>query len=168
MAGVNEIGDRDDIYLNRIRMRSEPGDGGCLLWNGCLHTAGYGKVYVYGRVVLAHRAMYELTFGKIPDGLHVLHKCDVPRCVNPDHLFLGTNDDNIADKVQKARHPYGVGCYNAKLTAEFVRWGREKYFKGEMNATELAGMAGVGMQTMWNALTGRSWTHVSFPEVSGE
>jgi hypothetical protein len=72
---------------------------GCWFWNGTLSN-GYGKM---GRQ-LAHRLSWEAFNGPIPDGLFVLHKCDTPPCVNPDHLFLGTHGDNVRDCLAKGRH----------------------------------------------------------------
>ena len=78
---------------------------GCWLWVGTRLTAGYGQVGGGGskRLELAHRASWRLHFGEIPAGLHVLHSCDTPPCVNPDHLFLGTRSDNMRDCASKGR-----------------------------------------------------------------
>ena len=81
------------------------GDG-CWNWGGYLMKKNYGFTRIGGRGskgVLAHRLSWMLHFGEIPDGLHVCHKCDNPSCVRPDHLFLGTNQDNILDRVAKKR-----------------------------------------------------------------
>lgn len=75
----------------------------CWLWTGSRHVTGYGETNANQRKQTAHRASYEITYGPIPDGLCVLHKCDNPPCVRPDHLFLGTRTDNNADKVMKGR-----------------------------------------------------------------
>lgn len=98
---------------------------GCWIWKAAISKKGYGQICVYhDRARSAHRVSWELHKGKILNGLWVLHQCDVPACVNPDHLFLGTLADNWADCVQKARsgRPTIRGEKNksAKLTAENV------------------------------------------------
>lgn len=88
-------------------------NSGCWLWTGPLNWNGYGRVTVGPRKrVRAHRFSYEVHKGPIPDGLQVLHKCDVPCCVNPEHLLLGTFADNMNDKMRKGRQARG-----AKLSA---------------------------------------------------
>lgn len=80
--------------------------GDCLEWQGVRGKAGYGKTGAGGRggkTLLTHRLAWELTNGPIPEGMCVCHTCDNPPCVNPDHLWLGTHDDNMRDKVAKGR-----------------------------------------------------------------
>ncbi len=93
---------------------------GCWLWQGAEMKNGYGKIHLGGQYrrtkELAHRAAYELFVGTIPAGLLVLHRCDVPSCVNPAHLFLGTHDDNMLDMSIKGRGTTGERCNFAKLT----------------------------------------------------
>lgn len=76
---------------------------GCWVWTGALSSRGYGVVYAHGRHIGAHRVALALA-GVEPGGMFVMHKCDNPPCVNPDHLSLGTPADNIRDSVQKGRH----------------------------------------------------------------
>jgi len=77
--------------------------GQCREWLGAKSTKGYGRLMWKGRARFAHRLAYTEYIGPIPDGLHVLHSCDNPSCVNDEHFFLGTNADNVADKVTKGR-----------------------------------------------------------------
>ena len=76
---------------------------GCWIWMGYLNSGGYGSFYVDGQLRSAHRVSWELHYGPIPEGLNVCHHCDVPGCVNPDHLFVGTQKDNIRDALNKGR-----------------------------------------------------------------
>lgn len=83
---------------------------GCWEWTRSFNNQGYGQQRVTGgRTLVAHRVAYALHHGAIPGGQQVLHRCDNPKCVNPDHLFLGTQSDNIRDAVSKGRHRRGDG-----------------------------------------------------------
>jgi hypothetical protein len=86
------------------KVQKEP-NGGCWLWTGGTTNGGYGVIGVgRGRLHRAHRISWEIANGPIPDGLKVLHRCDNPPCVNPAHLFLGTQVDNMRDCAAKGRH----------------------------------------------------------------
>jgi hypothetical protein len=87
-----------DRFWNRIDRT-----GPCWLWTGGLASNGYGQVWRDGKNGRAHRIAWELTHGPIPPGLHVCHTCDVRHCARPDHLFLGTCADNMADRDGKGR-----------------------------------------------------------------
>lgn len=76
----------------------------CWMYKGYKNELGYGRLRMNGKKVLAHRAMWELFEGEIPEGLCVLHKCDRPSCINISHLFLGTHADNVFDCIKKGRH----------------------------------------------------------------
>ncbi|PXV54182.1 HNH endonuclease [Dyella jiangningensis] len=77
---------------------------GCWLWLGARDPDGYGKLGIHGRnMIRAHRLFYAFHKGPIPVGMQVCHKCDTPLCVNPDHLFLGSNTDNAVDRERKNR-----------------------------------------------------------------
>ncbi len=90
----------------------------CWIWGGGFkNDKGYGDFRFNGRCIHAHRASYELHVGAIPKGMLVLHSCDYPPCVNPAHLFLGTNGDNLADRQSKGRQARGESVNTAKLTS---------------------------------------------------
>lgn len=110
------------VLARVLRLTTFEPNTGCWLWTGAITKKGYGRYKAYSnRLVFVHRISYQETFGRIPQGLFVLHKCDQPLCVNPDHLFLGTIADNNRDCEEKRRRPKGEHIPNHKLTDEIVR-----------------------------------------------
>jgi len=142
--------------------------GTCWLWKDPDPSNGYGKFSYQGHVMGAHRASWLIHYGAIPDNLWVLHRCDVHACVRPDHLFLGTHDDNMADMTTKQRaafqqHPEnalkGEQHGNAKLTENDVREIRRLRAIG-VSRMAVARMFGISQSSV-KKITGRySWAHV--------
>lgn len=94
--------------------------GSCHEWKGSIARNGYGCIHHDGRTAYAHRIAWLLRYGDVPDGCLVLHRCDNRRCVNTDHLFLGSFKDNMADMVAKRRQAHGERNAHAKLTERQV------------------------------------------------
>jgi len=136
--------------------------GECWEWTAAT-AMGYGVINLEGAVTYAHRLSWEMHYGPIPDGLQILHHCDNRRCVRPDHLFLGTLNDNMADMVAKGRHADARGEANArsKLTRRDVLAIRQEYAQGQITQSSLAERYGVAISTIGHLLTGRSWRHVA-------
>jgi hypothetical protein len=111
--------------------------------------------------VRAHRAAYLLFRGPIPTGQQVLHRCDNRLCINPDHLFLGTQADNMADKVAKGRQAKGESNGASKLNPVKVLAMRERYARGDIKQRDLAKMFGVSQPTARRAVLGITWKHVA-------
>jgi hypothetical protein len=101
--------------------------------------------------------------GAIPDGMCILHRCDNPPCVNPNHLFLGTKRENFEDMINKRRESreFRARQQEAKLTPESVREARRLYYAGRFTQAQLARRYGVSDATMSHAITGRTWKHVA-------
>lgn len=95
-------------------------ESGCHEWTSCIMPNGYGQMHYKGKTAYAHRVAYEIYKGEIPENLFVMHSCDNRKCVNPDHLSLGTFDDNMIDMVKKSRQASGERNSHAKLTNEQV------------------------------------------------
>lgn len=138
--------------------------GKCWVWTGWTNELGYGlvsRVEGIRRLHRAHRVSWTLTNGKIPDGLLVLHRCDNPACVNPEHTFLGTHADNIRDKMEKGRggHLRGEEAGRAKLTENEVREIRKMRGEGAVYPV-IARRFGVSESTIAAIIRGRSWKHL--------
>ncbi len=133
---------------------------GCWIWIAGRDKNGYGKITRNKRDLRAHRAMWELKNGEIPEGLLVCHSCDNPSCVNPGHLFIGTVAENNKDKHDKGRHLYGAMCHKAKITDEIAREIYRRSKSGEVQA-RIAEEYGVVHQTVSMIATGATWKHVT-------
>jgi len=137
-------------------------DSGCWVWIGW-RVAGrqgpsYGSMRFHGCETRAHRVSWMLNRGPIPAGLWVLHRCDNPPCVNPDHLFLGTNSDNQRDSVAKGRAAFlGRRPPNAKLTEEQVKLIR----RSSESEREMAALCGVSSAVVHSVRAGATWQWVS-------
>lgn len=112
----------------------------CWEWTASKDNHGYGHLGINGKIIRAHRVAWELTTGPIPTGLCVLHKCDNPGCVRPDHLFIGTKADNNHDMIAKGRLPTQKGGANghAKLKQKDVDEIRRQYANKEITQARLA------------------------------
>src|ERR1700694_5169324 len=117
--------------FNRVEKNEETG---CWIWLGAKNKKGYGSIgsSPYTKDSQTHRISWVLHFGPIPDGLHVLHRCDTPACVSPHHLFLGTNQQNVDDKMSKGRFKPNKGAQHGRaiLTDEQVLEIRRRYASG--------------------------------------
>ncbi len=133
--------------------------GECWEWTACL-VGGYGAFGVDGMSARSHRVSWEIAHGPIPHGLLVCHKCDNPKCVRPEHLFLGTTADNVADKWRKGRGPCGEKSGTAKLSEADVLSIHSRFKAGETRA-EIAAGYGLDVTTIAKIITGRNWAHVA-------
>lgn len=133
----------------------------CWLWSGCKGHGGYGIIGHNGNIG-AHRVSYMLHKGEIPEGIFVCHTCDTPACVNPDHLFLGTTDDNIKDAAAKGRMQHGEECHSAILTEIIVREIRKLYVPGSRThgCPALARRFRVSTGSVQDVINGKNWRHV--------
>ena len=151
---------RNDVQ-RRFNQRIQKMPSGCIEFIGKRSNAGYGQLKVVNSVVHAHRVAYVLVNGPIPDGLFVCHHCDNPSCVNIDHLYVGTQQDNINDRTRRLRTADTRGSlhYNAHLTEDKVREIRAEVAKG-WSVTSIAKLYGISQSTASEIVSGESWSHV--------
>lgn len=136
---------------------------GCIEWQGKTYDSGYGKITVKGKTCRAHRVAYEAFIGPIPAGLCVLHTCDNPPCINPAHLWTGTNTDNLKDMARKGRGrngTFGELHGSAKVTEARVREIRGLYAVGDVSFRELAERFGLSESTVVRMVNRLTWKHV--------
>lgn len=134
-------------------------NSGCWFWVGPILNGRYGSWNVRGRTRYAHRMAYEFFCGPVEEGMDVCHKCDIPCCVNPDHLFLGPRKVNMQDAQKKGRMMHGEGHYAARLTADDVRKIRSLAEAGVMQK-EIAKTFHTTQRNVSAIVCRRNWKHV--------
>ncbi len=133
---------------------------GCWLWMGAVDHGGYGHCRIRGLDVSAHRHALSAFLGRpIRDGLRACHRCDVRLCINPLHLFEGTQLDNLRDMVSKGRQARGEKNARARLTEGAVREARRAAKAGEPHLS-ISRRLGIKRSNLHLILKGGSWTHV--------
>jgi HNH endonuclease len=167
---TNRPNNEGDFWKRTWRM------GECLLWTGTINSNGYGVFRYEDKTQGAHRVAWLFTHGPIPEGMSVCHRCDTPLCVNPDHLFLGTHQDNMADKIAKGRQVRGDRQWTrvpkwqhrvvrgerqaaAKLKEVHIPIIRNQY-KAGIPASVLAVIFCVSKSAIWFVVNGTTWKHV--------
>lgn len=143
-------------FFSRIKKRAD----GCWIWTGALGGGGrYGSIGYQGKAQLAHRVAWKLFKGHVSDDLCVCHSCDVGHCVNPNHLFLGTQSDNVADMESKkrARHPSCADHGRAKLTWNDIHRMRALHAKGMALRAIARLFPQVDRNTVSSAVKGITW-----------
>jgi len=148
-----------DRFLNNVEINN-----GCWEWKGYINPGGYGRYKWSDRKNwLAHRLIYKLVFGEFNQELKICHTCDNTGCVNPFHLFIGTQTENIQDMVKKGRQKgaKGENNINVKLNKKSVKDIRGYFINGGMNIRELAVGFNVSESTIRKILKFKSWKHIN-------
>lgn len=138
---------------------------GCYVWHAYKNPKGYGMFEAASRQTkLAHRVAWEMVNGPIPQGMLVCHTCDNPSCVNPAHMFLGTDADNKRDSISKGRakipRARGEAQGHAKLTEEKVRAMRRERATDGTSYNKLAAKYGVSSVAAYHAICRVTWKHI--------
>jgi len=154
-AGI-KIWDADPLekFLRFVRKTDT-----CWHWTGCFTNAGYGWICINRQQILAHRLSYELFRGKIKNGLYVCHSCDIRKCVNPQHLFLGTHAENLKDAAQKGRMKRELSG-STKLNRKQVKKIREKFKLGNVSQRKLAKEFGIAQSHISRIINFKQWFHI--------
>lgn len=149
---------RNTLFAALQHSIPEPNTG-CWLWERSVNSDGYGTLAINQKFWVAHRAAYVATYGEIPSGMYVCHRCDVPSCVNPDHLFLGTQRENVADMFRKGRngHKRGAEHHSAKLTEDDIRAIRSD----PRNGPEIARYYGITTTHVYGIKKRSTWKDVA-------
>lgn len=148
---------RDRVFWTRMVVIP----GGCWEWTGNRVRDGYGRIMRDGQIIMAHRHAWTLVNGVIPHGMDICHTCDNPPCCNPDHLFVGTRADNLADMVAKGRQSRGRDRWNTRLTENDVRDIRIEWAKSRHSTLrEVAGHYDVSITAIFQAVTRKTWKHL--------
>jgi len=133
---------------------------GCIRWTGNVNNKGYGLIGIGAKdTALVHRVAWELANGPIPAGMCLCHRCDVPLCINPAHMFIGSQQDNMADKMQKGRHVAlrGHEGPGAKLSEEQAR----SILADARSPSVIAAEFGIGESAVRRIKNGSTWRHLS-------
>lgn len=143
------------LQISNLKLNTVEDANGCWIWQYAKIPGGYGLTWMNGKKIMTHRCSWELHNGEIPDGLCVCHHCDVPSCVNPAHLFVGTTQDNVNDKMTKGRQARGENSNNKLTEADVI-----EIRKSNDDYKVLAEKYGVVPRQIWSIKTNRSWTYL--------
>lgn len=149
-------GSVEDRFWSKVNKKSKDE---CWEWQGKPNTKGYGRFIAFQKIIMAHRYSWELHNGNIPINLDVLHHCDNPKCVNPSHLFLGTNNDNIRDMCNKGRQRRGEIKPCAKLKNTDIPKIRELRNQG-FTYKKLSEMFGIAQGQLCMIVQRKAWAHI--------
>jgi len=144
----------EEFFWSRVGRNTEES---CWEWTGGHYKSGYGYFRWEGKSRLSHRLAWELSVGPIPNGLFVCHTCNNPSCINPRHLFLGSQEENMQHMVQEGRHRG-----NAKLNEEDILEIRHLYSVG-VPVREIAEKFQIHSNSVWRCVTGKAWSRVGKP-----
>ena len=161
----NRIRYTPEMQLARCWPRISKGDGdACWNWTGTINGQGYG-VFARGKVLVrAHRFVYEMLTGEIIGGRFLCHRCDNRKCVRPDHLFPGTQADNIRDAVLKGRMAAGEKHGRARLSDAQVAEIRRQHANGAASYTDIARKFGIDDSYVWALVKRKARTRVARTE----
>lgn len=159
-----------EILLQHIKINPKTG---CWEWQGACSSGGYGSIARHRKTMKTHRLSYELYKGPIPEGLYVLHTCDNPKCCNPEHLYAGTQLENMTDMDRKGRRNPPKGDRNAMKSNPFKgeRNGNSKLKGADVlkirrllnegkSKSEIARMFGVSRIPIIGIASGKNWSHI--------
>lgn len=151
----------ENSFISKITIDN---NSGCWNWNRGLFRDGYGAFWNGSKTVRTHRFSYRYFRGKIPEGFCVCHRCDNPKCVNPNHLFLGTALDNERDKIKKNRRN-NIGAKGeshglSKLTEDQVREIRKIVASGKLSQNKTAKLFGVDSGLVNGIVHRKHWKHI--------
>lgn len=171
-SGDLELDLEEILYLNSLKDRTQgltivDGDGNetfspCTVWKAGLGTRGYGQFSWKGKQYAAHRLSYTLNKGPIPEGHNVCHECDNRQCINPDHLYAGTQADNMLDKEMRRRgdQPYGEFHYRHELTNANIIEMRKLWKTGNYYQRELAERFSVSRDAVHKIVNYKTYRHL--------
>lgn len=149
----------------RLDVKARQKQNGCIEWTGAVLDNGYGQVRYQGAKLYVHRAAWIAANGPIPEGQQVCHHCDNKICINPEHLFIGTQYDNMQDMIQKGRKVAigrpGSKNHKAKLSESDVARIRNLYENAGLTRKELCALYGISKTAMQRILTRAGWEHVN-------
>jgi hypothetical protein len=149
---------RADAKSRLDRLSIPEPNSGCYLFLGYINEDGYGRFLYEGKRELSHRASYKMHRGEIPGEMQVLHECDNPSCVNPDHLFLGTVDDNMKDMVRKGRQSKLRGDAHPRSKLAFEKAAEiRQYAATGMRHTDIAQKYDVTRPLISSIVRGEAW-----------
>lgn len=148
-----------NLIHRRFKKYYTESSSGCWNWTASIQNSGYGKFRVGDKMMSSHRVSYLIYKGEIPENMNVCHKCDNKLCVNPDHLFLGSQADNIRDKIKKGRQTNGEKAWNAKLTKTQVKVIREAHKNG-FQMKQIRDYFKISWTSISNIINKKRWGHV--------